>query len=189
MSYADAGSSHGDHGAGFKVLTTLFQHVDQKIRELFGFQPFDADANHGGPRRARKGLLGMKIRVQSNDDLRMVSSSRGWCHRRQRQGQLRRRGRLLGPRPANEAWWSAAGPGREGASGGNDRGKDFVVEGSGGEGERLANIFVFEFRVLALELGTVGISCQGFKYTANCQAHVANARLAVHAGRVGRDAV
>ncbi len=52
MSYADAGFSYGDHGAVFEVLTTLFQHADQKIRELFGFQPFDADANHGGPRCA-----------------------------------------------------------------------------------------------------------------------------------------
>jgi len=86
-------------------------------------------------------------------------------------------------------WWSAAGPGREAASAGNDRGKDFVVEGSGDESERLANIFIFELGVLALELGTLGISRQGFKDTANCQSHVADARFAVHAGRDGRDAV
>jgi hypothetical protein len=75
------------------------------------------------------------------------------------------------------------------AEAGDDRGKDFVVEGSGGESERLANIFVFEFRVPALELGTLGISRQGFKHSATCQSHVADARLAVHAGRVGRGTV
>ena len=76
MSYPNAGFSYGDHRAGFELITTLFQHADQKIRELFGFQPFDADANHRRPRRARKGQLGVKIRVQGNDDLRMVPSSR-----------------------------------------------------------------------------------------------------------------
>ncbi len=154
------------------------------------FQPFDADANHRRPRRARKGQLGMKIRVQGNDDLRMVPSSRedgavGGSGKANFADMVGFQARV----DASEVWWSAAGPGREAASAGNDRGKDFVVEGSGGESERLANIFVFEFRVLALELGTVGISRQGFKYAADCQAHVADARLAVHAGRVGRDAV
>jgi len=50
--YANAGFSCSDHGAGFEVLMTLFQHADQKIRELFGFQPFDADAIHGRSSRA-----------------------------------------------------------------------------------------------------------------------------------------
>ena len=76
MPYADVGFSYGDHGAGFEVRTTLFQHADQKIRELFGFQPLDADANHEGPRRARQGQLGMEIRVHGSDDLRMGPSSR-----------------------------------------------------------------------------------------------------------------
>ena len=103
MSYADAGFSYGDHGAGFEVLTTLFQHADQKIRELFRFQPFDADANHRRPRRARKGQLGMKIRVQGNNDLPMVPSSReDGAVGGSGKAKLRRRGRLSGPRRASE---------------------------------------------------------------------------------------
>ncbi len=58
-----------------------------------------------------------------------------------------------------------------------------------GEGARLANVFVLELRVLALELGAVGVSGQGFEHTADRQSHVANARHFDHAGRVGRDAV
>jgi len=104
MSYADAGFSYGDHGAGFEVLTTLFQHADQKIRELFGLQPLDADANHGGPRRARQGQRGMKIRLQGNDDLRMGPNAVR-PYSRPGQGQLRPYGQLSGPRRASAVWF------------------------------------------------------------------------------------
>ena len=109
----------------------------------------------------------MKIRVQGNHDLRMLPSAG-------EDGAVIGGGKAdiahvvgLTGRRASEAWWSAAGPGREAASAGNDRGKNFVVEGSGGESERLANVFVFEFGVLVLELGTVGVGGQGFEHTAD----------------------
>ena len=54
MSHADAGFVHSDHRAGLEVITTLFEHPDQKVCRLLGLQPFDADANHGRPRGARK---------------------------------------------------------------------------------------------------------------------------------------
>ena len=76
MSYADAGFGHSDHCAGPEVITTLFEHTGQEIRERFGLQPIDADANHGRPRRARKRQLGMEICVQGDDDLTMVPSTR-----------------------------------------------------------------------------------------------------------------
>jgi hypothetical protein len=62
-------------------------------------------------------------------------------------------------------------------------------ERRGGESERLANIFVFELRVLALELGPVGISRQGFEHMADRQSQVANSRPIIHVGRVGGDTV
>ena len=70
------GFGHSDHCAGPEVITTLFEHTGREIRERFGLQPIDADANHGRPRRAQKRQLGMEICVQGDDDLTMVPSTR-----------------------------------------------------------------------------------------------------------------
>jgi hypothetical protein len=47
----------------------VFHHSGQQVGEFFGAQALDSDANDRGARRARERQLGMKIRIQRNDDL------------------------------------------------------------------------------------------------------------------------
>ena len=47
----------------------MFHHSGQQVGEFFGTQALDSDANDRGARRARERQLGMKIRIQRNDDL------------------------------------------------------------------------------------------------------------------------
>ena len=49
MPYADAGFSYGDHGAGFEILMTLFEHADQNIGELLPFSPSMRTRTTDGP--------------------------------------------------------------------------------------------------------------------------------------------
>jgi hypothetical protein len=69
------------------------------------------------------------------------------------------------------------------------KGQDLVVKHGGGESQRLANIFVFEFGVLTLELGAVGIESEGLEDAADGETKVADARLAIHASHVHFDAI
>jgi hypothetical protein len=53
----------------------------------------------------------------------------------------------------------------------------------------LANVFLFQFGVLALQVRAIREGGESLEHTPDGQAHVADAWLAVHAGRVGGDAV
>jgi hypothetical protein len=64
-----------------------------------------------------------------------------------------------------------------------------VVNQSGGEDQRLPNIFVLKFRVLSPEFSTVWIDGQRLKHSADGKTEFADTRPAVHPSYVNRDSV
>ncbi len=84
---------------------------------------------------------------------------------------------------------SAGGPGRGGGTSRAFEGLDAFVEVASGEGEGLADVFRFEFRIVAAEVVPVGGDGEGLDDAANGEAHGADGGLAVQDGGVGGDAV
>jgi hypothetical protein len=66
---AQAGFRDRNERRVLQVLHAVFHHSGQQVGEFFGTQALDSDANDRGARRARERQLGMKIRIQRNDDL------------------------------------------------------------------------------------------------------------------------
>jgi hypothetical protein len=93
------------------------------------------------------------------------------------------------PRGMQTRHRGAEGPGQEEVSGSSDRRQDFVFQVTGSEGESLADVFVFELRVLALEFGAVRIGGECSEEVPHSQAQMADARLPVQLRGVTGDAV
>ena len=66
---AQAGFRDRDERPLLQVLHAVFDHSGQQVGEFFGAHALDSDANDRGARRARERQLGVKIRIQRNDDL------------------------------------------------------------------------------------------------------------------------
>lgn len=58
-----------------------------------------------------------------------------------------------------------------------------------GEDERLSDVLVFQFRVLALEFISVRIGCEPFENAADGKTEIADTRFAVHATWIAGDTV
>jgi len=171
---------HRNHRAGIQIIRTLFQNPLEQFTELLRAQSFNAYSDH----RRLEGLRQRKVHVEisierDNHSILKGRSANDFRIFRLGQTDFARVNRIEACATKNRCRRTRSSLVRAAISSSRGQINHPVVQAGRGVGKRLADVFLFQFGKLALQIPAIGISGDSLHHAAHRQTQLADARLTV----------